>query len=76
MNFTQVRSYANYIEAHLMLVRLQHEYINCHLKDEFIVTIDPFLTNAVGGIKLMVASSQIERAKELLEVFESGNELT
>ncbi len=71
MKFIQIRSYNNYIDAHLMLGRLQHENINCHLKDEFIVTIDPLLTNAVGGIKLMVASAQIDRALELIDIFES-----
>jgi len=41
--------------------------INCHLKDEYILTIDPFLSPALGGIKLMVAGPQLERALELLE---------
>ncbi len=33
----------------------EEEGINCWLKDENTVTIDPILTNAIGGIKLMVA---------------------
>jgi hypothetical protein len=45
---------------------LKEEYINCYLQDEYSVTIDPFLSNAIGGIKLMVAESQLERAKEIL----------
>jgi hypothetical protein len=46
---------------------LQHYDINCHLKDEYTVTIDPFLSPALGGMKLMVHESQIERALELME---------
>jgi len=46
--------------------RLTDEYINCHLQDEYTVTIDPLLSNAVGGIKLMVAETQAERALEIL----------
>jgi DNA-directed RNA polymerase subunit RPC12/RpoP len=49
--------------------RLEEEGINCWLKDENTVTIDPILTNAIGGIKLMVHQSQAERAFELLKQF-------
>jgi hypothetical protein len=72
MNFIQVRSYDNYIYAHIVLSMLQDAGINCHLKDEHTITIDPFLSPALGGIKLMVAGSQLERALELLEQTEEG----
>jgi hypothetical protein len=71
MNFIQVRSYDNYIYAHIVLSMLQDAGINCHLKDEYTITIDPLLSPALGGIKLMVAGSQLERALELLE--QTGN---
>lgn len=48
------------------MMHLQEEGINCWLKDENTVTIDPILSNAIGGIKLMVHQMQIERARELL----------
>jgi hypothetical protein len=67
MNFIQVRSYDNYIYAHIVLSMLQDSGINCHLKDEYTITIDPLLSPALGGIKLMVEGSQLERALELLE---------
>jgi len=70
--FVEVRSYDNYIDAHLMLGRLRAEYINCHLLNENSVTIDPFLSNAIGGIKLMVAEPQLARALELIKQAESG----
>jgi Putative prokaryotic signal transducing protein len=73
MNFIEVRSYDNYIEAHLMLGRLRDEFINCHLLNENSVTIDPFLSNAIGGIKLMVADSQLERALEIITETEKRN---
>lgn len=71
--FVEVRSYDNYIEAHLMLGRLRDEYINCHLLNENSVTIDPFLSNAIGGIKLMVAEPQVERALQLIDEIEERN---
>jgi hypothetical protein len=71
MDYIQVRSYDNYIYAHIVLSMLQDAGINCHLKDEYTITIDPLLSPALGGIKLMVAGSQLERALELLA--ETGN---
>ena len=71
MNFIQVRSYDNYIYAHIVLSMLQDAGINCYLKDEYTITIDPLLSPALGGIKVMVADSQLERALELLA--ETGN---
>lgn len=46
--------------------RLADEGFECWLKDENTVTIDPILSNAVGGIKLMVEESRAKEAWELL----------
>ena len=53
MDFVELRSFDNYIEANIVLNMLQHQNIVCHLKDENIITIDPFLSPAIGGMKLM-----------------------
>lgn len=66
MQFILLTTFDNYIEAHIALGRLKEEFINCYLKDEYTVTIDPLLSNAIGGIKLMVAETQAERAVEVL----------
>jgi len=66
MKFVPLCAFDNYIPAHIALGRLKEEYINCYLQDEYSVTIDPFLSNAIGGIKLMVAETQAERAREIL----------
>jgi hypothetical protein len=74
MDFIALRSYDNYIPAHILMGRLEEEGIKCWLKDEYSVTIDPFLSNAIGGIKVMVASSQADRALELVKSWETeGN---
>jgi len=70
MKFIQLTSFDNYIEAHMVMGNLQQENINCWLKDEYSVTIDPMLSNAIGGIKLMVAEAQVERAVGLLRLLE------
>jgi Putative prokaryotic signal transducing protein len=67
MEYIALRSFDNYIEANIVLQMLQHAHINCHLKDENVITIDPLLSPALGGIKLMVHYVQAERAWDLME---------
>lgn len=75
MSYTLLTTFNNYMDAHLCQMHLQEEGINCWLKDENTVTIDPILTNAIGGIKLMVHESQAERAAELLRVMKNKEHL-
>ncbi|WEK36905.1 MAG: DUF2007 domain-containing protein [Candidatus Pseudobacter hemicellulosilyticus] len=68
--FQAVRTYDNYISANLMLQRLEEENIRAYLQDEHTVTSYPVLSNAIGGIKLMVFEEQVGRALELIAGFE------
>jgi len=52
---------------------LQDKGINCHLADEYIITLDPLLSPAIGGMKLMVHEAQAQRAKKLLEDVDQNN---
>ncbi len=70
MNLVPVRSFDNYIEANILLGKLQNEDIPCFLQDEFTVTIDPILTNALGGIKLVVPEDHLWKARKLIEQFD------
>lgn len=65
--FVPLRSFDNYIEANIVLNMLQHYDINCHLKDENIITINPLLSPAIGGMKLMVHEAHVARAWDLME---------
>jgi predicted RNA-binding Zn-ribbon protein involved in translation (DUF1610 family) len=71
MSFVPLRAYDNYISAHIAMGRLQEEGIVCWLKDEYTVTIDPVLTNAIGGIKLMAETSQSEKAAAILRTIDN-----
>ncbi|MFT3703474.1 MAG: DUF2007 domain-containing protein [Agriterribacter sp.] len=70
MNAVVIRTFDTYIDANIILGKLQSEGIPCFLRDEYTVTIDPILSNAIGGIKLVVPESEVERAKELLKSFD------
>lgn len=67
MKLVAIRSFDDYISAHVVMGRLKEENIVCSLQDEFTATIAPYLTNLSGGIKLMVPEPQAERAREILK---------
>jgi predicted RNA-binding Zn-ribbon protein involved in translation (DUF1610 family) len=71
-----VDTFLNYIDANIILGRLESEGINGWLRDENTVTIDPILTNAIGGIKLMVPEVQAERAIALLKEYKREQQST
>lgn len=71
MEYIQLRTFDNYIEANIVLTMLQAANVNCHLKDEHTITIDPLLSPALGGMKLMVHHAQAERAWELMDEAEA-----
>jgi putative signal transducing protein len=62
VNFKLIQTYDNYVSAHIAMGALEEKGINCWLRDDN----TPILTSAVGGIKLMVAETQAERAVNLL----------
>ena len=75
MEFIPIKTFDNYIPANLLLSKMLDQDIHCYLKDEFTVTIDPILANAIGGIKLCVADIDFARAKQLLVVFEEEQKI-
>lgn len=70
MDFVTIRTFQNYFSAHILLSKLKDAGMECYLKDEFTVTIDPILSNAVGGIKLIVKKDDEKEACDLLQVFD------
>ena len=71
INFYPLRTSDNYIYINILLSRLKEEGFDCHLKDENTVTVDPLLSNAIGGIKLMVREEDVDRANMALDRIEA-----
>ncbi len=69
MEFVILKTFDNYFSANIILTRLQDAGIHCYLKDEYTVTIDPILSNAIGGIKLAVNIDDETAARVLLQHF-------
>jgi hypothetical protein len=72
MDFVILHSFNNYMDAHLLMGRLESEDIKCWLQDENMVTVFPVLTNAVGGIKLFVNKQDFDRASKILREVENN----
>jgi hypothetical protein len=53
-------------EAHALRMRLEEAGIRVFLADEFTVTMDWLLSNAIGGIKVQVSEHDLERVREIL----------
>ncbi|HEY5406248.1 MAG TPA: hypothetical protein VIJ92_04135 [Ginsengibacter sp.] len=70
MELVTVRTFGNYISANLLLSKLRNGGIECYLKDETTVTMDPILTYAVGGIKLVVKKEDAEEVIKILRQFD------
>ena len=71
MELVIIRTFDNYINANMMLNKLQNNGIECFLKDEFSATINPILSNAIGGIKLMVKDKDVKEATEMLKAIDT-----
>jgi DNA-directed RNA polymerase subunit M/transcription elongation factor TFIIS len=61
-----VASFSQPVEAHLARTKLESEGIPCVVGDEHLVRVDWFLSNAVGGVKVMVPRSEAEHARDVL----------
>ena len=65
-----LRSYTYPTEAAIIRSRLESEGIACFLKNELSIQINPFYSNALGGVELQVDESDLERAQEVLSGLE------
>jgi len=71
MNFKIIATYDNYMLANMTMGMLTENNIKCQMKDENIVTVDPLLNPAVGGIKLLVEEGDFEQAVALMKEAEN-----
>ncbi len=66
-----VKTFTYPIELAVVRGRLESEGVECFIQDEMMAQVNPFYSNAIGGIKLQVKRSDIEKAIEILK--ENGN---
>lgn len=61
-----IKTFDRAIDAHILKARLEDEDIECFIYDENIVNVNPLYANAVGGVKLKVYETDVEKAKSIL----------
>jgi hypothetical protein len=54
-------------ELAVLRQELEHAGIESFLKDELTVQVNPFLSNAIGGVKLQVRERDLPRTLEILK---------
>jgi hypothetical protein len=65
-------SFSQPMGAYLLRARLESNGIAAFVRDENMIALDWFYSNAVGGVKIDVADEDYDRALQVLE--ESGPE--
>jgi hypothetical protein len=63
-----LKSFNTTIEAHLARGMLESEGVEAVIRDEHTISIRPYLSQALGGVRLDVLEEDFERARELLDV--------
>ena len=60
--------YSSYspVEAHIVSGMLEDSGIECFLGNEFIAAVESPISNATGGVQVLVRASDVDRANELL----------
>jgi len=54
-------------EAHLFRTRLEAAGIPAYVQDEYLIQMDWFYSNAIGGVRVQIADENLEAAREFLE---------
>lgn len=67
MQLITVCTFSDITEAYIVKGRLENEGVPCYIMDENISVLRPSLALALGGIKLQVEASQVEKALAILK---------
>jgi hypothetical protein len=66
-NYITVLTFSYPNEIAIIRGRLESEGIECFVQDELTVQVNPFYSNAIGGIKLQVKESDLKQTVEILK---------
>jgi len=71
-SFVTILTFTHPIDAAVIRSKLESEDVECFLKNEYSISTNPFYSNALGGVELQVRTSDLEKAKEIIEASHSG----
>lgn len=81
-NYTVLATFPYSTEAQITKSKLENEGVSVLLLDEKTVDSDPLISQAIGGVKLLVANADFEKALQIYndirpyEVDSEGNAIT
>lgn len=64
--FVTIKTFSYPHELAVIRAVLEANGIECFVQDELTIQVDPFYSNAIGGVKLKVRQNDFERASEIL----------
>lgn len=67
MDIVCITTFAKSEEAHLGRLRLERDGIPAYVADEHLLQLDWRLTNAIGGVRLMVGEEHVDEALAILK---------
>lgn len=66
-NFKTIAIFQYPSEYAVLKLLFEQEEIRYFFQNETMISVFPFYSNAIGGIRLQVHSEDVERAKEIIE---------
>src|SRR4051812_21631861 len=66
-NFVTIKTFNYSNEVAIIRARLESEGIECFIKDELTIQLNPFYSNTIGGVKLQVRQHDVPLAIEILK---------
>ncbi len=66
VEWTLLRTCTTLVEARFLCSVLEGSEIDCYLPDEHMASVQPGAEIALGGIRMMVPSDELERARDVL----------
>ncbi|MBS1635944.1 MAG: DUF2007 domain-containing protein [Bacteroidetes bacterium] len=73
-NLVTLTTYTYSSDTMMLAARLDDAGIKYFLKDENLISADPFLSNAVGGVKVQVCEADYDRARAVLDEVNAARE--
>jgi hypothetical protein len=71
-----VGTFTDSMAAHLARAALEADGIQARLLDEHLLTVDPLIAGAIGGVKIVVAPADAKAAREVLTRPAEGHDAT
>ena len=67
MDLVTVKVFNESMQAHILKSKLESEGVECWLIDEHSVSVQPWASLALGGVKLKIRSDDVEKVKQILK---------